>query len=135
VISSKGCELDGGNTIDLCGLTSPEEIFNLHPKIRWAAFSSEGGKLAFAQMRPGLVSYTPEKEDRAFMEFGPQLMTGIAERLSPTGGAGRVESLVVNLEKDSVLLTQVRGGYLALSADRAEAPEVFKAVEPLIRRL
>jgi chemotaxis protein CheY-P-specific phosphatase CheC len=33
-------------------------------------------------MLPGLTSYTTEQEDEAFMEFGPQLITGIAERLS-----------------------------------------------------
>lgn len=116
-------------------LISPEDVFRLHPKIRWAAFSTKTGKIVFSQMRPGITSYTSEKEDRAFMEFGPQLMTGIAERLSPTGGAGRVQSLIINLEKDSVFLTQLKGGYLALSADRSDAPQVFKEVEPLIRRL
>ena len=62
-------------------------------------------------------------------------MTGIAERLSPTGGAGKVQSLIVNLEKDSVLLTPLRDGYLAISADRTDAAAVFKEVEPMIRRL
>ena len=119
----------------LSTLISPEEVFQLHPKIRWASFSTESGRIAFSQMRPGLTSYTSEREDRAFMEFGPQLMTGIAERLSPTGGAGKVESLIVNLEKDSVLLTPLRGGYLAVSADRADSAGVFKEVEPMIRRL
>ena len=116
-------------------LISPEEVFQLHSKIRWASFSTESGRIAFSQMRPGLTSYTPEKDDRAFMEFGPQMMTGIAERLSTAGGAGKVQSLIVNLEKDAVLLAPLRGGYLAISADRADAPAVFKDVEPMIRRL
>jgi hypothetical protein len=68
------------------------------------------------------------------MEVGPHLMSGIAERLSSTG-AGKVQSLIINLEKDSVFLTHVENGYLAISADRAEAPDVFKEVEPMIRRL
>jgi len=119
----------------LTALISPEEVFQLHPKIRWASFSTESGRIAFSQMRPGLTSYTPEQDDRAFMEFGPQLMTGIAERLSPTGGAGKVQSLIVNMEKDAVLLAPLRGGYLAISADRADAALVFKEIEPMIRRL
>ena len=119
----------------MSALISAEEVFRLHPKIRWASFSTESGKIAFSQMRPGLTSYTTEQEDRAFMEFGPQLMTGIAERLSPTGGAGKVQSLIVNLEKDSVLLAPLRRGYLAISTDRADAVAVFKEVEPMIRRL
>jgi len=119
----------------LSELISPEEVFRLHAKIRWASFSTESGRIAFSQMRPGLTSYTTEQEDRAFMEFGPQLITGIAERLSPTGGAGKVQSVIVNLEKDSVLLAPLRHGYLAISTDRADAADVFKEVEPMIRRL
>lgn len=116
-------------------LISPEEVFELHAKIRWASFSTESGRIAFSQMRSGLTSYTPEQDDRAFMEFGPQLMTGIAERLSPTGGAGKVQSLIVNMEKDAVLLAPFRGGYLAISADRDDAAAVFKEIEPKIRQL
>ena len=69
------------------------------------------------------------------MEFGPQLMTGIAEKLSATGGAGKILGLIVNLEKDSVLLTEVKGGYLAISVDRAEALGVFEEIGDKIRGL
>jgi hypothetical protein len=86
-------------------------------------------------MRPGLRSYTSENEDKAFMEFGPQLMTGIAERLSLKGEAGSVQSLIVNMGKDSVFLAPVRDGYLAISADRAEALDVFKGMEFKLRGL
>ena len=113
---------------------SPSEIFGLNPKIRWTAFSTEEGRVTFSEMRPGVISYTSERDDRAFMEVGPHLMSGIAERLS-SQGAGKVQSLIVNLEKDSVFLTQVGKGYLAISADRTDAPAVFKEVEPMIRRL
>jgi len=86
-------------------------------------------------MRPGVKSYTSDSDDRAFMEFGPHLMSGIAERLTPTGGAGSFQSLIVNMEKDSVLLTQIGAGYLAISADRVDAPDVFRQVESMIRRI
>ena len=115
-------------------LISPQEIFQLHEKIRWTAFSTQDGRVAFSEMRPGVRSYTSESDDRAFMELGPHLMSGVAEKLSSTG-AGKVQSLIVNLEKDSVFLTQLDDGYLAISADRADAPNVFKEIEPKIRRL
>jgi hypothetical protein len=118
----------------LSRLISPEEIFRLHPKIRWTAFSTQDGRVNFSEMRPGIASYTSERDDRAFMEVGPHLMSGIAEKLSSTG-AGKVQSLIVNLEKDSVFLTQIGDGYLAISADRTDAPDVFKEIEPMIRRL
>jgi hypothetical protein len=119
----------------LSGPINPEQVFQLHPKIRWSSFSTQDGRVVFSEMRPGLTSYTSDREDRAFMEFGPQLMTGIAEKLSADGGAGKILSLIVNLEKDSVFLTQVRGGYVAISVDRAVAYDVFKELGDRIRNL
>ena len=116
------------------GSLTPEDVFRLHPKIRWAAFS-EDGKVAFCQMRAGVTSYTSDAEDRAFMELGPLIMAGVAERLTPTGGAGRLQSVVVNMEKDSVLLKKVGKGYLAMSVNRAEALGVFQKIDALIQKL
>jgi predicted regulator of Ras-like GTPase activity (Roadblock/LC7/MglB family) len=91
--------------------------------------------VVFCQMRPGLKSYTSDAEYRAFMEMGPLIMSGVAERLTSTGGAGRLESVIVNMEKDSVLLTRVGSGYLALSADRAEAFGVFQEIRRNLQSL
>jgi hypothetical protein len=110
-----------------------EEIFRLHPKIRWVAFSSDNGEVIFSQMRPGVESYTSNAEDKFFMELGPLFMTSLAERLTPSRKAGGVDSIVVNLGMDSVFLMKVEKGYLALSADRADAVEVFVGVAPVIR--
>lgn len=113
---------------------APEEVFRLHPKIRWAAFSTDG-KVAFCEMRPGQKSYTSDAEDRAFMQLGPVIMSGVAERLTPTGGAGKLQSVIVNMEKDSVLLTKIREGYLAISVERGEAFVVLQEIESSIRKL
>jgi hypothetical protein len=86
-------------------------------------------------MRPGFTSYTSDAEDRAFMEFGPVVLSGVAERLTESGGAGRLQSIVVNFDKDSVLLTNFRGGYLALSADRPYAYDVFQEIDAKLRQL
>jgi len=112
---------------------SPEDVFGLDARIRWAAFSVDG-KVVFCEMRPGVQSYTSDAEDRAFMELGPLIMSGVAERLTQTGGAGKLQSVIVNLEKDSILLMRVRGGYLATSADRADAFDVFQKIESSIQR-
>lgn len=69
------------------------------------------------------------------MELGPLIMSGVAERLTPAGAAGRLESIVVNMEKDSVFLTKIGSGYLAISVDRAEAFGVFQEVNSSIRQL
>jgi len=118
----------------LSGGLSPDDVFRLHPKIRWTAYSVDG-KVVFCEMRAGLQSYTSDAEDRSFMELGPFIMSGVAERLTASGGAGRLESVVVNLERDSVLLTRVGIGYLAVSVDRTDAYSVFQEIEPLLPKL
>ena len=75
-------------------------------------------------MRPGIASYTEEADDRAFIQVGRMFMIGLAERLTSSGKAGEVESIIVNL-KYSVLLMTVKGGHVALSADRADDVEVL----------
>jgi hypothetical protein len=114
---------------------TPEGIFRMHSKIRWAAYSTDSGRIKFCQMRPGIVSHTPEEVDRSFMELGPAIMTGVSERLSPAGSAGRLESVIVNLEKDSILIAKVRNGYLAISVDHADALRTFQEIAESIRAL
>jgi hypothetical protein len=120
--------------IRLSGGFSAEDIFRLDSRIRWAAFSVDG-KVVFCEMRAGTQSYTSDAEDRAFMELGPLIMSGVAERLTQSGGAGRLQSVIVNLEKDSILLMKARNGYLAASADRKDAFDVFKKIERSIQQM
>lgn len=91
--------------------------------------------MIFSQMRPGFTSYTSDAEDKAFMEFGPVILSGVAEQLTESGGAGRLHSIVVNFDKDSVLLMRFRSGYLALSADRPYAYGVFQEIDAKLREL
>jgi hypothetical protein len=114
---------------------TPEGIFRLHPKIRWAALSTEGGKVKFCQMRPGVVSHTPNEVDRSFMELGPTIITGISERLSPNNAAGKVESVIVNFEKDSVLITRIKDEFLAISVERIDALRTFQEIAESLRTL
>jgi predicted regulator of Ras-like GTPase activity (Roadblock/LC7/MglB family) len=86
-------------------------------------------------MRPGVESYTSEEDDRTFMQFGPLIMSGVAERLTHSGGPGKLQSVVVNMDKDSVLLMKFRNGFLAVSADRDEAFGVFQEIDSRLREL
>ena len=88
----------------------------------------------FSKMRGGVESYTTDSEDRSFMELGPLFMTSLAERLTPSGKAGGLESVIINLDKDAVLLMKVENGHLAISADRTDSVEVFVKVAPIIRQ-
>ena len=57
-----------------------DEIFLIHPKIRWAGLTTNKGQIIFSKMRPGVESYTPEEDDRFLMEFGALIMNGITQR-------------------------------------------------------
>lgn len=86
-------------------------------------------------MRPGVRSYTLDADDRAFMELGVVLMCEMGDRLSSSGAAGKLESIIVNFTHDSVLIVDHGKGHLALSGDRADALRVFDEIRPLIGKL
>jgi hypothetical protein len=86
-------------------------------------------------MRPGVRSYPPEADDRAFMELGIVLMCEMGDRLSSRGAAGKLESIIVNFAHDSVMIVDHAKGHLALSADKSDALRVFEEIRPLIQQL
>ena len=116
-------------------LLTPEDVFRLNPKIRWTALALESGMVVFSQMRPGIESLTPDAEDRAFMEMGPLFMTSIAQRLTPEGKAGKLECVIVCFEKDCVLMAKVQDGFLAMSANTADALAAFDELKAEIQKL
>jgi len=96
-----------------------EEIFNLHPKIRWAGLATEQGEVIFTKMRLGVQSLSPESIDQSFMQLGPMLLTGVCERLAPW--AGPLETVVSTYEKVVLVVRKLDKRYLALTIDRADA--------------
>ncbi|MGA8905899.1 MAG: hypothetical protein WB661_12935 [Candidatus Bathyarchaeia archaeon] len=62
-------------------------------------------------------------------------MTGIAERLTPQGKAGKLECVIACFEKDCVLIANVPDGHLALSVDVPHALSVFQEIMPQILKL
>jgi hypothetical protein len=119
----------------MAALVSPKSVFDLDPRIRWAALSTEHGEVLFSEMRPGVRSHTSPEVDRAFMKLGPLVMTGISERLTPAGEVGPVDNVIINFEKDSVLLKKTRHGHLALSVDRPNAAVALEAINNKIKAL
>lgn len=113
----------------------PKAVFDLHPKIRWAALSTELGEVIFTEMRPSVESHTSPEVDRAFMRLGPLVMTGISERLTPSGEVGHVDNIIINFEKDSVLLKKTGQGYLAVSVDRPSAAIALEEISEKIKNL
>ena len=69
------------------------------------------------------------------MKIGPLFMTGIAERLTPEGKAGKLECVIACFEKDYVLIAKVGNGHLAISVDRDHALAVFQEIIPRVLKL
>ena len=114
-------------------MTNPptaDEVLNLHPKIRWAGLASEIGEVIWVQQRDGLKSFSPEEADRAFVQMGPLIVSGVCERLSPW--TGRVGSIVINYEKVTSLITKLEAGYLCLTVDKEGAQE---SVQEIVKSL
>jgi hypothetical protein len=86
-------------------------------------------------MRPGIKSFTAEADDASFMKLGPIFLTGVASRLSPDDSAGKLECVIVCLEKDSIMIIPAGDGHLAVSVEESDALAVFKEVLPKIRKL
>jgi hypothetical protein len=83
---------------------TPERVFQLNQKIRWAGLATEKGEVVFARMRPGVQSLSPESTDMSFMQLGPMLLSGVCERLVPW--AGPLETIVINYEKVVLVVTR-----------------------------
>lgn len=69
------------------------------------------------------------------MKIGPLFMTGIAERLTPEGKAGKLECVIACFEKDCVLVAKAGNGHLAISVDRNDALAVFQEILPQVIKL
>ena len=111
---------------------TPERVFALNPKIRWAGLATDQGEVRFVKMRPGITSLSPEDADHSFMQLGPVLLAGVCERLAPW--AGRLEAVVSRYEKIVMVVTKVEGLYLAMtinSEDVDSIREIMKSLEQI----
>lgn len=112
----------------------PDDVFRLHPSIRWAGLASERAGAIFSKMRPGLKSLSPEKEDLSFMELNPQLIIGACDRLS--AWAGEVNSVAIEYEKVIMYLVRHNAKILALTIERkSNSPDIITEMAPSIRQL
>ena len=112
----------------------PDDVFRLHPSIRWVGLASERGGAIFSKMRSGLTSLSPEKEDLSFMELNPQLIIGACGRLS--AWAGEVNSVAIEYEEVIMYLVRHNGKILALTIERkSTSPDIIVEIAPSIRHL
>ena len=63
-------------------IVSPEEIFRVSKKIRWAALTTDRGDVIYSKQRPAVESFSPPHIDEEFVQLGPLTLLGTAEKYS-----------------------------------------------------
>jgi len=94
-----------------------EDVFAIHPKIRWAGLTTEKGEVIFAKMRPGVKTFTPEEDDRFLLQFGALIMNGVTQRSGPW--LGNWEYMAIGYEKTIQLIVKLKEKYLALTVENS----------------
>lgn len=114
---------------------TPEAIFKIHPRMRWAAYSTRSGDVVFSQMRPGVKTATSDEADRAIMRGASMMMSsGALDQFIPKA-AGPLESIVINLQKISLIWIVHKDGYLAITTGRIAANSVLRRLNQTTKQL
>ena len=113
-----------------------QDVFRMHPRIRWAALASGQGEVIFSEMRPGVKSLGGERGEQerdAFMEIGPHILMGAFERLSPY--AGPISVIFGDYEKIMMLISKINGNYLAFSIEKYPVADLPNIIPTLLASL
>jgi hypothetical protein len=109
-----------------------EEVFRLHPKIRWAGLANDRGEIVFSQMRAGVKSITTDEDDRNLLQLGSMILRGVAERSSPS--AGNVQCITVLYEKFGQLIVKRNENTLILTVEKEDAQQtLLQIIESLVK--
>jgi len=111
----------------------PEEIFAVHPKIRWAGSATRKGNVIFAQMRDGLTSLTPSANDLSTLEIRTQYIIEAAEQESRW--VGPLDHIAFCFEKYVEVIVPLGDSYVAITLEKDVPPESYPKISKAIRQL
>jgi hypothetical protein len=111
----------------------PEDIFAIHPKIRFAGLARRSGKILFLQMRNGVTSLTPDSIDRITLEIQAQYMVETAEKEARWGGP--VEHIAITFEKYVELIIPLKETYVMITVGKEVPAESYRDICKAIRAL
>lgn len=112
---------------------SADDIFAVHPKIRWAGLATKKGKVTFMQMREGLTSLSPESNDRATLEVRAQYIIETVEQECAWGGV--LDHIAISFEKYAEIIIPLKTTYVAISVEKDLPPASYEAICKAIREL
>ena len=111
----------------------PEDIFAVHPKIRFAGLAKRNGQILFAQMREGVASHTPDSLDRTGLEDHGRYFIEMAEQ--EIKWSGTLEHIAVSYEKYVVLIIPLQQRYVLISLEKGVPAESYTSICKAIRAL
>jgi hypothetical protein len=111
----------------------PEDVFAVHPGIRFAGLANRNGQILFSKMREGVVSYTPDSVERTGLEDHGRYFIETAEQ--EVKWSGTLEHIAVSYEKYVVLYVPLKQGYVLISLEKDVPPESYTSIRKAIRAL
>jgi len=111
----------------------PEDIFAVHPRIRFAGLANRNGQILFSKMREGIVSYTPDSIDRTALEDHGRYFIETAEQ--EVKWSGMLEHIAVSYEKYVVLIIPLEQRYVLITLEKDVPAESHTSICKAIRAL
>ena len=111
----------------------PEDIFAVHPGIRFAGLANRSGQILFSKMREGVVSYTPDSVERTGLEDHGRYFIETAEQ--EVKWSGILEHIAISYEKYVVLYIPLKQTYVLISLEKDVPAESYTGICKAIRAL
>ena len=111
----------------------PEDLFAVHPGIRFAGLANRDGQILFSKMHEGVVSYTPDSVERTGLEDHGRYFIETAEQ--EVKWSGKLEQIAVSYEKYVVLYVPLKQGYVLISLEKDVPAESYTSICKAIRAL
>jgi len=111
-------------------VVSPEQVFAVHPKIRWVGMVTMKGSILLSEMRPGVERVTTEEEDRLMLELQAPFHREMNNRRGKLSGP--VGFAVVSFQAFYELHVPV-GEYLVVVAVENDIP--FAQLQEITRKI
>lgn len=115
------------------GKLKPEDIFAVHPGIRFAGLANRNAQILFSKMREGVVSYTPDSVERTGLEDHGRYFIETAEQ--EVKWSGKLEHITVSYEKYVVLYIPLKQSYVLISLEKNVPAESYISICKSIRAL
>jgi hypothetical protein len=111
----------------------PEDIFAVHPGIRFAGLANRNGQILFSKMREGVLSHTANSVERTGLEDHGRYFIETAER--EVKWSEKLEQFAVSYEKYVALYIPLKQRYVLISLEKDVPAESYTSICTAIRAL